>query len=620
MKKTLCLLLFFILGISALYAQSVSVARVMADTEMKEFKWAEGQGLTIEEADRNAMNTLVSYATNITIMTTGDVSTHQGSNFKQESVAMSNLYLENVQREVLPEVNGVQRVVRYISIEDWNKRNSVLKGKIEEYINSGNYAPMIEDRIRYYSWAYALMNTYHDESSPILIDEKPAKAVIYSAIRDGLNNISINVIGIEQDKNNRNYPYKLFLDFTYDDMPIGFLQFDYFDGNAWVQGETIKDGRGVVLMKQLTPELKIKIDCVYLELARQLDPSVYVLLRNPHCVPSFVEAQKQIATEQKKVTVQKEVDTTSKEVESVVSEKIKEVEKSYAEVKEEVYDTAPFKTMMEEITASIKQHTSQSIKHYFTETAWKHYEMIVASGNPIMVRTPEYKFIKHDTITICQSIPLKLRFSGNRSFVEDVVFRVNNRTKKIESVAYKLGMETEKSIMAMRWDDKARLTLMSFMEDYRTAYCLRDIDYIRKVFAEDAYIIVGRVLKQSSKKYEDNPYALNVEKTIYTKLTTKQYISHLQKSFASKEFVNLRFESCNAARGTGSKDGIYAVQVRQLYYSNNYADDGILTLAIDMRNETNPLVRVRVWQQERDVTYNAEQMIEQTVSTGQGIN
>jgi hypothetical protein len=69
------------------------------------------------------------------------------------------------------------------------------------------------------------------------------------------------------------------------------------------------------------------------------------------------------------------------------------------------------------------------------------------------------------------------------------------------------------------------------------------------------------------------------------------------------------------AKGYNAKDGIYAVQVRQLYYSNNYSDDGILTLAIDMRNDVNPLVRVRVWQVERDVNYTSEQMIERTVST-----
>jgi hypothetical protein len=615
MKRTL-FLLFLIFWVNTLSAQSV--ARVMADTEMKEYKWAVGEALTLEEADKNAMNLLVSYACNITLSTKSTV-TESDEKFKQEVSAMANVYLENVRREVLPEQNGNKRVLRYISIEDWNARNNVLKGKIQEYIDTGYYAPRIEDKIRAYAWAYALLGTYHDAGNPILVDDKPAKSVIYDEIREILNDIKVSIIGIENDKTNRNYPYKVFLDFTYNDEPIGYLQFDYFDGGSWVKGESIKDGRGVVLMTQLTPELQVNIDCVQMELARQLDPSVYILLKNPYSALSFVEAQKRVSTSKVSKT-EKEIDTTSSKIESVVNEKIKEVQESYVEVKEEVYETAPFEKMMTEITASIKQHALQTIKHHFTADAWSQYERIVASGNPIIARTPEYKFIKHDTITICQSIPLKLRFSGNRSFVEDVVFRVNNKSKKVESVAYKLGMETEKAIMAMRWDDKARLTLIAFLEDYRSAYCLRDLDYIRKVFAEDAYIIVGKVLKKSAQKFEDNPYALNVSTTTYSKLSKAEYVSHLQKCFASKEFVNLRFEECNVAKGFDGKEGVYAVQVRQLYYSNNYADNGILTLAIDMRNEKNPLVRVRVWQQERDVKYNAEQMIEKTVSTGVGLN
>jgi hypothetical protein len=39
-----------------------------------------------------------------------------------------------------------------------------------------------------------------------------------------------------------------------------------------------------------------------------------------------------------------------------------------------------------------------------------------------------------------------------------------------------------------------------------------------------------------------------------------------------------------------------------------------------MRQDTNPLVRVRVWQQERDVTYDAEKMIDETVSTSGSVN
>ena len=185
----------------------------------------------------------------------------------------------------------------------------------------------------------------------------------------------------------------------------------------------------------------------------------------------------------------------------------------------------------------------------------------------------------------------------------------------------KLGTQTEKQIMAKEWDERDRLTLITFLEDYRTAYCLRDMTYIKKVFSDDAYIIVGKVLQPSKKKYGDKTELINTDgKAVYTQYSKKEYLENLQRSFTSKEFVNIRFEECDVEKGYNTKEGIYAVQVRQLYYSNNYADDGILTLAIDMRREANPLVRVRVWQQKRDLTYTAEQMIVRTVSTGSDIN
>jgi hypothetical protein len=39
-----------------------------------------------------------------------------------------------------------------------------------------------------------------------------------------------------------------------------------------------------------------------------------------------------------------------------------------------------------------------------------------------------------------------------------------------------------------------------------------------------------------------------------------------------------------------------------------------------MRESTNPLVRVRVWQDERDVSYDAEKMIEITVAVSNSLN
>jgi hypothetical protein len=376
-----------------------------------------------------------------------------------------------------------------------------------------------------------------------------------------------------------------------------------------------------VQVKDLSAKLTIDIECLNKDLARQLDPSVYVLIENQQYASSFEEARKSIDLKNGGVKQQRSVNTASKEVKSKVNEGLKDIEETYVEVAATVADTKPVEQMMEDITAFIQKKSGRDIRPYFSDEAWTQYEKVVANGKPIIARTPEYKFIKHDTITICQSIPLKLSFSGNRTFVEDVVFRVDNKSHKIESVAYKLSAKTEQEIMSMSWDDAARLTLIAFLEDYRTAYCLKNIDYIDKVFADDAYIIVGRVLQKSTVKFSDSAhYLFDTTNVSYSKQTKEQYVSNLRKSFKSKEFVNIRFEECNVAKGYYAKDGIYAVQVKQMYFSNNYADEGILTLAIDMREDTHPLVRVRVWQAERDVTYNAEEMIERTVSVNGGLN
>ena len=616
--KRILLTLFFVCAIFSLSAQSVSVARILSDVDMKDYVWAKGYGDTIEEADKDAMNTLVSYVTMIVSSTKGSVSTSDGTNMKQEISMLSDGYLENVRREVLPDVDKKKCVLRYLSREDWEARNDVTRNKILEYIESGTYAPMIEDKLRYYSWAYVLLQTFVDDD-PIKIGDKPAKAQLYDNIREALSNINVSVIGVEQDKENRNYPYKVMLDFVYNGEPICYLQFDYFDGSGYVKGESIKDGRGAILMKQLPEEITINIDYLHMELARQLDPAVYIALQNPYCAPSLSEAHKKVSTKEGG-KAQKSVDTTSEKVESVVRDKAEEVNQTYVAIKDEVDTAKPFIKMMDDITSSIKGTSPIDIKHYFTDEAWDHYQRLVASGKPTVIRTPSYKFIQYGETTICQSIPVKLSFSGNRSFVEDIVFRVNNESMKVESVAYKLSQETEKTIMTMAWEDAARLALISFLEDYRTAYCLKDLEYINKVFANDAYIIVGRVWQQSNHRFSDNPQLANYSRTTYTRKTKEEYIYHLRKSFASKEFINLRFEECNVAKGYYAKEGIYAVQVRQLYYSNNYADDGILTLAIDMRTEKKPLVRVRIWQQERDVEYNAEEMIERTISVDNGLD
>jgi hypothetical protein len=621
MKKLLTLAAFMLSTLVAFgqnTAEEIRLARaIQDDIEMNSYMWAIGTGITKEEADKNAINSLSQLGmTQTTIIDNNFSNVSTGSDAqstmstKATSVGISNLSLDKARVIFLAPQAGMEVALRFMTREDWDRRHEETKLKIESYIESAKFAFSVEDQLRYYSWANILMTGY--TKGDIKIDGLHAGPVLQSNIRNILNNIKVSVIAIEEDKQNKNYPYKVMLDFLYDGAPLPSITYSYFDGSGTVSDEMVKDGRAMVQMKKLPESFNINIDYTMEDLARQAEPAVVVL--SPRTAP-FKEAIKEVYT--KGFRAKGEVDTNSDKVKSVVAQQLKKQSADYATITEVKEDAqAPYRRILSDIVASFSSVSAVNIRPHFTDRAWREYQMIVAEGNPTLARTPNWTFAELDSLVICREMPIKLNFKGNKKFVEDVVFRVNKNTKKIESVAYKLSQNTEKHIMAKEWVERDRLTLITFLEDYRTAYCLRDIDYINKVFSNDAYIIVGKVLQQSKKKYNDNNELIDTEgKVVYTQLSKQEYLVNLKKSFLSKEFVNIRFDDCNVAKGYNAKDGIYAVQVRQLYYSNNYSDDGILTLAIDMRNDVNPLVRVRVWQVERDVNYTSEQMIERTVST-----
>ena len=621
MKKLLsltALVLCAFVAIGQNTAEEIRLAKaIQSDIQMEQYMWAIGTGPTKEIADKNAINSLSQLGmTQTTIIDNefSNVNTGQDAqstmSTKATSVGISNLALDKARVIFLAPQAGMEVALRFMTREDWDKRDEDTKIKINNYIDSAKFAFSVEDQLRYYSWANILMSGY--TKGDIQIDGHHAGPMLQSKVREILNNIKVSIIAIEEDKQNKNYPYKVMLDFIYNNSPLPSITYSYFDGSGTVSDEMVKDGRAMIQMKKLPESFNINIDYIMEDLARQAEPAVVVLA--PRTAP-FKEATKEVFT--KGFRAKSEVDTNSDKVNSVVAKQLKKQAADYAAVTEVKEDAqAPYRKIMSDIVASFSSISAVNIRPHFTDSAWSEYQKIVAEGNPTLARTPSWTFAELDSLVICREMPIKLNFKGNKKFVEDVVFRVNKKTKKIESLAYKLSQNTEKHIMAKEWNERDRLTLITFLEDYRTAYCLRDIEYINKVFSNDAYIIVGKVLQQSKKKYNDNTELINQDgKVVYTQYSKEEYLVNLKKSFMSKEFVNIRFEECNVGKGYNAKEGIYAVQVRQLYYSNNYSDDGILTLAIDMRNDVNPLVRVRVWQQERDVEYTAEQMIERTVST-----
>ena len=185
------------------------------------------------------------------------------------------------------------------------------------------------------------------------------------------------------------------------------------------------------------------------------------------------------------------------------------------------------------------------------------------------------------------------------NFVEDIVFTFG-KDSLIECIAFGLDKKAKDDIMGKNvWPKEARLALMEFLENYKTAYALKRLDYIRTIFDDDAVIIVGHVVKRLEQNngdvrttYQNNRY---VQMTQYSK---EQYLKQLENCFRSNEFINIRFANNDVRK---AKDGQeYGIQIKQDYYSTNYGDEGYLYLQVDLNNRKEPIIHVRTWQPEPD--------------------
>ena len=141
-----------------------------------------------------------------------------------------------------------------------------------------------------------------------------------------------------------------------------------------------------------------------------------------------------------------------------------------------------------------------------------------------------------------------------------------------------------------------RQQILSYVEQFRTAYCEEDTIFLEKIFSDDALIITGTVTKV--KEAGDDGKIVFNDKVTYNKKSKEQYIKDLKKSFKSNSWINVQFDDVKVVKHPNPQmEGFYGVTVHQLYSnSNGYSDDGYLFLLWDFRDKDNVQIHVRTWQ------------------------
>lgn len=159
---------------------------------------------------------------------------------------------------------------------------------------------------------------------------------------------------------------------------------------------------------------------------------------------------------------------------------------------------------------------------------------------------------------------------------------------------FRIGLPSHRYQQLMRQgedqiDSANRQRILSFTENFRTAYNRKDIDYINTVFSDQALIIVGRVVQSTGTR---SAYEQQVE---YLQFTKDEYIDRLRNIFRANTWIDVGFEEIRILRHPRHPD-IYGVNLTQYYNSSIYSDVGYLFLLIDFRKPEEPMIHVRTWQ------------------------
>jgi hypothetical protein len=563
------------------------------------FIWGIGTGSTYQTADKNALDALITQISvqvessfeNVVNETEGSLKEYTKSVVK----TYSNVTLTEAKSLLVSEKKGAFEVIRYMAKTDLNTLFENRKQKILEYVHSGLIAEnglRIGDALKNYYWALVLLRSHKDngtiqcdfpdEGNRLLITALPEKLnAVFTALSFSIKNID--------DKPQENYK-SIELNLSYKGKPVENLDFVYWTGRNFSNPVSCRSGIGLAELigevEYPLTELKIRVDYVY-ACKTGIDLEVRSVLENVK-LPDFEKAEYKITLPS--AVIQRPEQNVDK-LSNIDFEKLNKVEQ-----------TQKIKKNLQQIIGAIEKKDYSNLGQLFTTEGWEVFnELIAGAYVKILPGDQNPNIIAMNDKTIVRSVPMKLSYSNShRSFIEQVVFTFNGDLK-VEAISFAISDKaiediTSRSDRFGTIEDKYQL--FNFMEHYKTAYCLKRLDYIEKIFAENALIIVGSIIKEAE-SIEGMYKKIGTERVKYIELSKGEYIERLQKVFGSNEFVNINFEE-NIVKKVNGDEKIYGIQIKQDYYSTNYADKGYLFLMIDLNDSINPKIYVRTWQPEKN--------------------
>ena len=589
MKKTLLVAIVLLLSVVT-FAQDYKSNRTDADNKKNDtaYFWYQGGSdfESIEDAQEQAEKGLLEkikneYKSHVALIG-GDVNAYKNVVFStfEPTIKQERQYL------ILKE--GVEnQCFVYMNKSDFRKACNQRKKDIDSYLDmgkntyeKGNYG----DALRYYYIALMLCYSHPDGGNLQLFDSelnKNVKLVQWLTSRiDGEDGIlgSIRLIVKEWKKDGDKNIVTLNVSMN-NGYPLNNVNLKYNNGKF---NETTNVNNGIAQLvvygenaEATVKSVKAEVDLYYKDVEAE-SPAAFLMMKSLRKKLSFGKIGKTVINRAQPTPPAPNPNNG--------------VEKNLEDYKVKDND---YITRMRKIEKAVSSNDFESVRELFSNDGYDMFMKLKNYGKITVIGAPDYKMFKYNKEVICRSIPMKFSFNSE-SFTHDVVLRFDADTKLVTSIAFRLTEIAEEDIWRNKWSVDSRIVLTNFLEDYQTAYAFKQLEYLRKIFSDDALIIVGHVVEYKPVSTDGVVYGNNrkVERTRKTKV---EYMADLERQFNNKKYINIHFTNLEVKQASGAQKDVYGVQVRQYYNSSNYNDDGYLFLMVDLREEL-PVIHVRTWQ------------------------
>ena len=580
------------LGIIITMALTVTAQGVDGIKRNSSYLYGEGGGVTLQAAKEAALADLIQKIS-VTVhsdFTSKERELNQDGNVTSDAEyqsiirSYSTATLTNVKTIVLkPEPDA--SVFLYIAKSEIDRIFESRVAKAKEFVGNADEAlknGQIDDALRYYYWSYCLVKSLrYPNEAKIFVDgqERSLLAWLPTRIDDVMGKVKV------QSRRTADNTYEITA--TYDGRPVRSMDYTYFDGVDNSPVYSILDGKGLV---ELRPGMAM--DAVQLKLEYEFRG----LSRNDSEVEAVVEAMKPAVYRRAYHRVA--LDGAASPAESTSTDVNGSMQSPLALTNMGTLGTAVMKPVMQ----ALRSGSIEQCRKKFTAEGWEEFSKLMGYGKVSLMDDIHLDYFADGDCVVCRGLPVSCRFNRGRVFNEKLSFYIDLNSKQITHVAMGLGREAMNDVVLghLDWSEKSRTRIVGFLEDYRTAYATKNLEYLDKVFDDNAVIVLGKRLQVAPQLNKEG--YMNNHRVQFTQLTKREFLRNLRRQFQSKDYINLHF-SQNRIYQLQKGVERYGIEIKQDYYSSNYGDTGYLTLIFDLTNPDQPVIHVRTWQEQPDPNF-----------------